>query len=123
MICQLREKAQQICQRYQPRIIYILCRDPQQLHISEKVDIMAKKLLRMDLAHSGSFFEDAKAREATYRGVPLFTHYPQSWFIQRMFQVVNKLIEEWEQEDANSGMHLQQETLDFFEEQTAKVEE
>lgn len=117
------EKAQQICQRYQPRIIYNFCRHPQQLHISEKVDVSGKKLLRMDLVHFGSFFEDAKVREATYRGVSLFTHYPQSWFIQRMFQVANKLIEEWEQEDENSGMHLQQETLDFFEEQTAKVEE
>ncbi len=114
------QKAQEICQRYRPKVIYNFCLTPDQLKICQKVDESTQSLLSLWLEHFGCVFEDRSAREASYRSVPLLPHYPDSLFAQRIRSIAHNILNRWDGFSLDSAQQLREEATRFYQSLSSK---
>lgn len=108
------KKAENICKRYKPRIIYNFCITPEQLNICDKLEKNCQNLLAIKINHFGFIFEDKHARQATYRSSPVLISYPQSGIAQCIRKTGKQIIQRWSDDTYVSSQTLIEEANNFL---------
>ena len=89
------KKIMQICKRIQPRIIYNMVHDRQELSMVDVINKSTKNVMSIVPQHIGAIFYDPIVFESIRQGQPLLKYDATSGAAQSIFSLANKIGEFW----------------------------
>jgi flagellar biosynthesis protein FlhG len=110
-------KIAKMCSKYRPRIVFNLGEQPDDIKISEQIDISLENNLSLQADYFGFIFDDPAVRRSIKKRTPLLLYDWESVAARAIVRVAERIVKFWDRPVKNSARLLLNQTRKLYESQ------
>jgi len=105
----------ELCCKYRPRMVFNMGEHPDEIKISEQINVTLKNILSLEVDYFGFIFNDPAVRQSIKKKIPFIPGYRKNMTTVNVEHIAERIVRYWNKPINNSALLLLNHTRKIYE--------